>query len=155
MDRSFLSRQEVIAASRAFVCIRLLTYEDPGEAKFLQSLAHTGSGQVENTIVCMISPDCRQRLSWTARSFRELYRSSTEMAAGLREVAAKYPEAKVPSALPEVASVRLAINVAASDGRPLVVIAGKSRDRVRELLERTAWSEPFIGRFVYAEADSV
>src|ERR1043166_6324339 len=115
MDRSFLSRPEVIEASRSFVCIRLLTYEDGAEAKFLKSLGHTGSGDVENTIVCMISPDCRQRLSWTARSFRELYRDSTAMAADMKSVAAKYSNTQPVDALPEVAGIRLAINVAATD----------------------------------------
>lgn len=157
MDRSFLSRPEVIAASRSFVCIRLLTYEDAAEARFLQSLGHTGSGQVENTIVCLISPDCKQRLSWTARSFREIYRDAADMAFDMKKVAAKYTGTSVSSSLPEVAGVRLGINVAASDSQPLVVINSRnaeSRSRIRQQLQQLAWSERFIGRFVFAEAQS-
>ena len=39
MDKSFLSQSEVIAASRKFVCIRLATYENAEEAKFLKSIS--------------------------------------------------------------------------------------------------------------------
>ena len=38
MDRSFLSRPEVIAASEAFVCVRLTSYENADEMAFLKDM---------------------------------------------------------------------------------------------------------------------
>ena len=37
MDRSFLSDSAIIEASREFVCVRLATYEDKDEGKFLEA----------------------------------------------------------------------------------------------------------------------
>lgn len=57
MDRSFLSRPEVVRASRQFVCIRLATYESFEEAQMLRGIFLGGSGQVENTTFALLSPD--------------------------------------------------------------------------------------------------
>ena len=38
MDRSFLADQDVIAASRKFVCIRLATYENADENEVLKGV---------------------------------------------------------------------------------------------------------------------
>jgi len=49
MDRSYLSQPEVVAVSRRFVCIRLLTYEDSSENAFVKadgSGAYTAYGTV-------------------------------------------------------------------------------------------------------------
>ena len=42
MDRSFLSRDDVVAAARAFVCARLLTYESLDEKKVLVDESYLG-----------------------------------------------------------------------------------------------------------------
>ncbi|MBY0231652.1 MAG: thioredoxin family protein [Gemmataceae bacterium] len=57
MDRSFLSRPEVVKASRSHVCGRLATYEDEVEGFFLWSLAKTGSGKLENSVFAILAPD--------------------------------------------------------------------------------------------------
>ena len=57
--------------------------------------------------------------------------------------------------LPTVANVRLAINVAACDNQPLVLLFSKdaaTRRSLAETLKPLAWSEEFRGRFIYAEA---
>ena len=57
MDGSFLSDADVVAASRKFVCIRLSTYEDAEEAEFLRSIYVGRSGDLENTVFAILSPD--------------------------------------------------------------------------------------------------
>ncbi len=156
MDRSFLSRLEVIAASRAFVCIRLATYEDPLEAKLLKGIARTASGELENTAFCLLAPDGKTKLIHGARGIEQVYADAQEMAEGMDRVTARYSAKASPSALPVVANVRLAIDIAAADNRPLVVIVGgeRVRDRLTKQVASLAWSDAFIGRFVYASGSN-
>src|SRR6478672_6574072 len=91
MDRSFLSRPEVIAASRRFVCVRLTTYEDESEARFSAGLLLGRSGNVENTTFAILAPDGKTKLTRAARSARQVYADAAAMARGMDEVAAKYP----------------------------------------------------------------
>jgi hypothetical protein len=154
MDRSFLSRPEVIAASRDFVCVRLATYEDRVEAKFVQGLVRTHSSELENTAFCLLAPDGKKKLSRSARGTEQVYDDAAAMAADMRRVVGQYSPKAAPSELPLVANPRLALDVAAADGLPLVVIVGKdaaARQRTLERIARLAWTEGFIGRFVYAE----
>jgi|SRR5579883_1435626 len=156
MDRSFLSRPPVIAASRNFVCVRLTTYEDADEHSFMKKLFVGRSGEVENTTFALLGPDGRQPLSRVGRSARQLFADADTMAAEMNRVAARYadkPAVGTTGALPTVPTVRLALNVAASDRLPLVILyattpAGleATERRVRPL----AWSEQLIGRFTYA-----
>ena len=67
MDRSFLSQLPVIAASRNFICVRLATYESEDEAAYLRSFAAGRSGQLENTVFCILSPDGEEKLIRAAR----------------------------------------------------------------------------------------
>ena len=86
MDRSFLSKPEVIAASRQFVCVRLTTYEDEIEAKFSKDLFATRSGEVENTTFALLAPDGKTRLSRTGRSARNVFTDAAEMAAAMKRI---------------------------------------------------------------------
>jgi len=154
MDRSFLSRPEVIAASREFVCVRLATYEDPVEAKFVQGLVRTRSGELENTAFALLAPDGKTKLSRSARGPEHVYADSTALAADMRRVVGRYSPKAAPRELPLVANPRLGLDVAAADGLPLVAIVGKdaaARRRSLDQVARLAWTEEFIGRFVYAE----
>ncbi len=158
MDRSFLSKPEVIAASRAFVCVRLATYEDAAEAAFLKALFVGRSGEVENSVFCVLGPDGKERLTKAGRSPRHFFADAGEMAQALRRIAAarpgRLPGDGSPPGLPTVASVRLALDVAACDNQPLAIVVGP--DGVRQKLEATlaefAWRDDFIGRFTYAAA---
>src|SRR4029079_13149972 len=100
MDRSFLSRPAVIAASREFVCVRLATYEDPVEAKFVQRLVRTGSGELENTAFCLFAPDGKSRLSRAGRGINHIYSDPAQMAVEMKAVAEKYRPKAAPSLLP-------------------------------------------------------
>jgi hypothetical protein len=155
MDRSFLSQPEVIAASRAFVCVRLATYEDPFEAKLLQGIARTGSGELENTAFCLMSPDGKTKLIRGARGIERVYSTPKAMVDGMARIVAEYQPKSVPAALPLAANARLALDIAAADDQPLVVILGKdeaSRARLKERVAALAWKDGFIGRFVYTSA---
>src|ERR1051325_11526957 len=89
MDRSFLSLKPVIQASRRFVCIRTLTYEDPEERDFQRALFIGRSGDVENTTFCILSPDGKQPITRAGRGIRQIFQSPEQMA-GWMDKAAEY-----------------------------------------------------------------
>lgn len=154
MDRSFLSQPAVIEASRQFVCVRLTTYEDEGEAKFLKSLVRTGSGQVENSSFAILDMDGKTKLVGGGRGMNQVYRDAAEMADGMAKLVKKYTPKGEPGSLPLVPTVRLALPVAASDGQPLVVVRvkdEKQRAEVEKELAKLVWGEEFVGRFVFTE----
>jgi hypothetical protein len=157
MDRSFLSRKEVIDASRQVVCVRLATYENADEAALMKRLVRTGSGELENTGFCILAPDARTKLIRPAREIGELFASPQDLAAALDKAAQKYqpkPEAG-PAPLPEVTTVKLAVNVAAADSQPLVVLGPgepASARATKATLAGLAWTPEFVGHFVYASA---
>jgi hypothetical protein len=157
MDRSFLSQPEVIRASRQFVCVRLTTYEDEQEAAFLRKLFQGRSGEVENTTFTILSPDASKTLCRTGRSARNVFRSPTTMAQEMTRLAGLYPAAveatRSRPALPVTLNARLGLNVAAGDLQPLILVQASSlaeRSRLEERLAALAWSDEFLGRFVYA-----
>lgn len=100
MDRSFLSQPEVISASRPFVCVRLATYEDPLEAKLLKGLANTRSGDLENSVFCILSPDGKNKLVRGARSMKQVYSDSKAMADGMKRLIATYEPKASQESLP-------------------------------------------------------
>jgi hypothetical protein len=158
MDRSFLSRPEVIAASQDFVCVRLATYESAPEAEFLTALAQTGSGELENTVVTILSPDGKRQLVRGARSPRQVFANAGQMAQTMNRIAARYRAGMqidwAIADLPAVADVRLAIDIAACDGQPLVILFAKDkkvRTDLSENMKSLAWSDEFRGRFVYVK----
>jgi hypothetical protein len=159
MDRSFLSQAAVIEASRQFVCVRLLTYENEEEGIFLKSLFRTRSGELENTVFAVLAPDGKRVLVAAHRSARHEFSDAGELADSLNRVARPFTDRKErrERALPLVANVRLALNVAACDSRPLVVILAEeapARKRLEGTLVELAWSDRFIGQFVYVAAAS-
>jgi len=154
MDRSFLSQPDVIAASREFVCVRVATYEDAEENRFQKTLLKTRSGEVENSVFCLLAPDGKTKLTRSARGTEQVYADATAMAADMRRVAGLYSPKTAPTSLPLVASPRLALDVAAADGLPLVMILGNDpvgRQRFVERIATLAWTDGLIGQFVYAE----
>jgi hypothetical protein len=157
MDRSFLSQPEVIAASRAFVCVRLATYENADEAKFLKGITPTRSSELENSVFCLMSPDGKDKLVRGARSMRSIYSDAADMAEGMNRVAVKYATKGSPLALPLVTNVRLAIDIAAADNQPLVVVVAKDeavRTRLIDQMSKLAWTDDFIGRFIYVKGSA-
>lgn len=159
MDGSFLSNDNVISASRDFVCLRLATYEDAAEANYLRKIYSGRAGNLENTVFALLSHDGQRLLARAGRG--PSFRSAVHMAQKMNQIIrAEYPDARDHrwdnERLPEVRSLELAINVAACDGLPLIVSVGddKSLPQIRKQLLPHAWSEEFAGKFVFASANS-
>jgi hypothetical protein len=154
MDRSFLSRPEVIAASRSFVCVRVPSYEDASEMQFCRELFVGRSGDVENTTFAILAPDGKTTLTDASRGTRGIYAGPAEMATSMTGLAARYPARGEGKALPVAADVRLGLAIAAGDGLPLVVVVSAKPAALEAKLAELAWSDEFIGRFTYAVAPS-
>lgn len=157
MDRSFLTQTEVIDAARRFVCVRLATYENAEEAKMLTSLFTGHSGQMENTLFTILAPDGKRVLVRAGRSTKHAFADAAEMAKTMTRVAAEFDAKAAAQAgtpdLPKTAGVRLALDIAACDLLPLVVLFAKDAPTLSGLEDRVrkaAWSDPFVGQFIYA-----
>jgi hypothetical protein len=76
------------------------------------------------------------------------------MAQTMQRISASYKTKPwTEPALPLAANVRLGINIAAADNQPAVVLVADDARSRSELVERVgslAWTDPFLGRFVYA-----
>ena len=156
MDRSFLSQPEVIAAAKQFVCIRLTSYEDETEKKFVSKLVN---GEPANTAFALLTPAGERALRGRGpgRGPRDLYKDAAEMAKGMKELAEKYPVKKSEDlpALPITLNPKVGLAVAAGDLQPLVVVVAASEKRREELeakVAKLAWDEEFAGRLTYAMA---
>ena len=163
MDRSFLSDKGIIRASRNFVCARLSTYESKEEAEYLSGI-FTRRGQLENTVFCIMSPDGKDKLVSSGRSPGWVFPGSEDQAMRdmekkMDEIVSRYTVKKASRsslpALPVLPNFRLALNVAACDNLPLVAAVANSknsRGKLHKQLNELAWSEDFIGRFIYVSA---
>lgn len=159
MDRSYLSQPAVIDASRSFVCIRLATYEDKEEGAFLKSFHVTRSGELENTVFTILAPDGKRQLARASRGADHTFGDAERMARTMKRIAGDYPAKKVDGlpALPQVVNVRLAVDIAACDNQPLVLVFApdaRMRKQLEERLAALAWSDHYLGQFVYASASS-
>ena len=158
MDRSYLSNPDVVAASRDFVCIRLATYESKEEPEFLKRIFTGRSGELENTVFTILSPDGKKKLVRAGRSPHMTFRgpeeeSIREMATSMQRIAKQYRSKSKQKTLPYLADLRRGINVASCDIQPLVVTAARTnaaRKKIEALLLELAWSKEFIGKFAYA-----
>lgn len=155
MDRSFLADPGVIRASRDFVCIRTATYEDQEEAKFLQQTLFGGGDQMRNFGFCILSPDGQRKLKQSRRGPNFAYGNAREMGADLRRIARQYstPKARTVEGLPQMKSVRLALNVASCDGLPCLVVYGKEKEQVEQLSRKLGsiiWEEELMGKYIVA-----
>ncbi|MAV34253.1 MAG: hypothetical protein CMJ59_02235 [Planctomycetaceae bacterium] len=158
MDRRFLSDEQIIKASRDFVCIRTATYEDKTEATYLKAMfLGRAGGDLRNFGFCILSPDGKRQLRRSNRGPNFVYTNSQAMAADLRQIAKQYSaqarDKKVNPAVPRMKSVRLGINVASCDGLPSVVVFGKGKrevDRLNSKLSGVIWDAALAGKFIYS-----
>ncbi len=171
MDRSFLADKDVIAASRKFVCIRLATYENAEENEVLKGFFARG-GNLENTVFTLLTPDGKTKLVTAGRSPAWAFggvrgpginaqpeEPIKKMGQTMEAIALAYPgkgkSAQGLPPLPYLADLRLALNVAAADRQPLVVVYSDNLEKRRKMekeLSKVAWSEQFIGRAQYVPA---
>src|ERR1019366_3502566 len=98
MDRSFLSDPAVIAASRDFVCVRLMSYENKDEAAFLKSFGASKSGELENTVYCILASDGKRTLIKATRGPRG---EPARLAVTMIGIAKDFPGKKVDGRQPE------------------------------------------------------
>ena len=154
MDRSFLTNEAVIEASREFVCIRCATYEDEEEAEFLKWVFTGRNGDLENTVFCILSPDCSRKLIRGGRGPMQ-FRNARDMAQQMGEIAEDYAQDVAVAGLPQLKNVRLGINVAACDNLPAVVVFGEDKQQLEDLktkLSPVAWEDELLGMFIFSSA---
>lgn len=138
----------------------MLTYECAEEERVLESVFTGRSGDLENTVFAILAPDGRKRLSRAGRGPRMLFgetaRGVETLATEMEAIAKRYPgrkTARTGAPLPLLADVRRALNVAACDNQPLVIVVGKDAQEQQALeakLAPLAWDDANIGAFLYA-----
>lgn len=110
---------------------------------------------------CVLGPDGKRRITWAGRSIRQIFQSPEQMVKWMDQAASYYEEQRrkeglkpePPLALPLIPTVRLAINTAAADDVPLVVLYGKMQEetsRLKAAAASLAWRPEFVGRCAYA-----
>jgi hypothetical protein len=113
---------------------------------------YSGRTGLQNTSFALLDPSGK-KISRGSRSPSQTYGSAEKFAVALKELSDSYAKkAKPIEALPTVRDLRLALNVAAADMRPLVVVRGKNAaeaKKLQELVASTAWSEEVIGTSHY------
>lgn len=157
IDNGWLLQDEVIAASKPFVCIRLTSYESESEAAFVAKL----EGNPVNTVFAILAPDGTPaiKMQGRGRGPGELFDDTADMVKQLGEVAAKYPghAAKGAPALPVTLDARLGLAVASADLQPLALVLAPdaaTRAALESKVSALAWSREMRGRFAYASASS-
>ena len=146
-------------ASRDWVCIRLLTYESESEYKYMEQLLGVTDGTLPNTVFCLLSPDGKTKLTRPTRG-PSIFRTPENMAFQMKSLASRYKSA-VPNSfvapVPLVDRVDLAMNVAASDNRPMVVFYHPSPSDLKKLVDSSkpvVWASELAGQFMYAATSS-
>ena len=146
----------VIEASRDFVCIRLTTYENKEEHAFMEKLYSKSKRPVENTTFSILSHDAKHVFVTPSRGARFAFRNADHMASTLFQISSDYRN-KLPMShsktLPIAASVKIGLNIAASDKQPLLVIVGKDEKEQKRLetqMQTMIWKKGLIGKFALA-----
>ena len=157
MDGRFLSQTDVINASRSFICVRMMTYESESEAQILKTLWRPGA-PLENTVFAILDPWGKPIIRG-GRSPKFVFRDSSDMARTMNEIARHYNSNKgsQTDSLPSVDTVRLAVDVAACDKRPLAIVVSSNkeeRQRLAQALAPIAWSDQYIGKLIYTTGSS-
>lgn len=154
-----MSDPALVAISRRFVCARLATWESADEGRFLESLGASRSGRLANTAYVLLAPDGKTRLSDAGRSPRMVYGGGgpqlvKALVADMKRALVKHPgDGKPLSAIPYAADLRRALNVAACDMTPLVVVRAESivdQAKIEVSLAALIWGDAHRGRFAFA-----
>ena len=129
-----------------------MTYESASEAEVFKTLWRPGA-PLENTVFAILDPN-GHAIVRGGRSPHMVFRDSSEMASQMNEIARYYNSggAFSPRELPAVDTVRLAVDVAACDKRPLVIVTGQNEAERKNLAARlapVAWSQQLVGKLVY------
>jgi hypothetical protein len=168
MDRSYLSDPAVVAASRKFICVRLVTYEDVSEMAFMKSIFDFRT-PTKNSLFAILDPTATKHLVDPGRSMKFTFDDAAKMATRMNAIAETFPGKKQRGnktgkvqpdqlGLPYLKDVRVALNVAACDTQSLVILyapKATERKRLEAVLKRVVWHEDVIGDFLYATTDQL
>jgi hypothetical protein len=132
---------------------------DAGEAEFMNSIHRGRSAELENTVFTVLAPDGETPLVRASRSPGMSYGSPERLVKALEGFTERYSKTRkrtkqVP-ALPVYEDLRLSLDVASCDSRPLLVVWAadeKARAKAAARLSKLAWSDEFVGRYHYAYA---
>lgn len=135
--------------------MRLATYEDAEETKFLEKIYTRGNG-LENTVFAILSPDGKEHLTRAGR--KPSYRRASQLANAMDQIVQDgYGDSKQKrwsdTTLPEFKSLDLAINVASCDSLPAIIVIGENDaaiEKSKKQLLPIAWNEELAGQFVFA-----
>ena len=151
----------MVTASRKFVCVRLKSFEDFDESELLLSIFKSRNGRLENTVFTVLDSQGDEKLIRSGRSPKWISSDAKGFASVLDELASEHIKAPKGKAkertLPLIKDLRLAMNVAACDSRPLVVLVGKNEKetkRMEGLLAPLAWSDELVGQFRWVSLSS-
>jgi hypothetical protein len=144
----------VVEASREFVCIRPQTYESEEEAEVLKWVFSDRQGLLHNTSFGILSSDGKRKLSRTGRSPDMVFGDAPAFAEALIAIGKEQTKSaqKAIQSLPVLPDLRVALDVAAADLRPLVIVFSDKEQQANELrseLETLAWTADFVGRLRY------
>lgn len=135
--------------------MRLATYEDKRESEFLAKVFRGASGQLENTVFALISPDCKSYLTPPDRSPHGQFRDAGDLADAMNWYADYYhvkSNSQGPTSLPFVRNYRLALNMAACEGLPLLVV---SNDQWGRKLQEHSSDQSLLGLAVMVKDESL
>lgn len=136
--------------------MRPATYESEAEAKVLKRWFSGRNNDLENTTFVLLDPTGEQALSRAGRGPEMVYSNAASFSKNLAELAQKFDAKKGAPGLAQVPNFRLALNVAASDGLPLVVIAEdqtKEREKLVKLLAKAQSNSTIAGQAHYVVID--
>ncbi len=155
---SVLTKDPVIQASRSFVCIRPLTYENEWEAGYLKKVL-SRRGNLENTVFAIMDPKATSYLAQPSRmpylTFPGSQDDASIMGRGMKSMASKFTPSASSMPIPFHTNLRYAMNVGACDRRPVVMLLGSTETKkaTEQALASLAWSDSFQGQFSYAKDD--
>lgn len=116
----------------------------------LLSLFSGRQGKLENTVFCVLDSNGTRRLTRAGRGPGNQFSDAADFASYLESTWERYSKKAKPLAeLPVHDDLRLALNVASCDLRPLVVLRAKSDKARAQLTSRVAelaWEESHVGR---------
>jgi hypothetical protein len=128
--------------------VRPATYESAAEAKVLSKWFSGRDGVLENTTFVLLDPSGEIALTRAGRGPEMVFAHALSFAAKLKQLGTTYKAKQGERTLPTVADFRLGLNVAASDGLPLIAIVGPStaaREQMAKALAKTIWDKQFHG----------
>lgn len=114
------------------------------------SYVFSGRSGLENTSFALLDPEGK-KLTRGSRSPSMTYGSADKFEAALDQISGRYKAGASPlTGLPDLRDLRIALNVAAADMRPLAVLRAdkdSERQRLIEAVAALAWQDDHVGRF--------